>query len=204
MMIIGTLIWRLNNLKTSLIETRWIIKEHLKNTFMFTFIYFLANPSSYEALTVTIIFHEFLQCNKIRTLHKSLQISCWWEYLLNYLVSTLCVASESFVFKFMTWKSIIASYNLLGFNFRHFWNCSKLSKRRKKWSEVLLFAPMSASCRLFFFGEMNFLKEFFPCSWYEDCLSWAWIGCLLNWFFKQILGFTCECFEGKWEESGRV
>lgn len=58
----------------------------------------------------------------------------------------------------MTQKSIIASYNLLEFNFRQFWNGSKHSKKEKngaKFSYLLPCPPVAA-----FFGEMNFLKDF--------------------------------------------
>jgi hypothetical protein len=36
------------------------------------------------------------------------------------------------IFKFMTWKSIIASYNLLEFNFRRFLDAIQSTQKRKK------------------------------------------------------------------------
>lgn len=152
------------------------------------FFFFLANPSqSSHALTVLIIFHEFIfflmRIKKRKKRRVFSAIHCAAMLVRMFIISLLSVASQllNVVFEFMTQKSIIASYNLLEFNFGHFWKHSKHSKKERGKKHSFWCLPVGV---FFFFlifrGSKVHSRAFFSSSRGKDCL--LWIGCLLNRF----------------------
>lgn len=173
----------------------WSAKPKCGKSWKNSSVFLLANPSQSSFARPNGNDQFSLSSARLRNKNISAHhLQCWWERSLS---SFRGAASQLFnpkrenvVFEFMTRKSIMASHNLLEFNFGYFWKRSKHLKWKIKIQsnvpDILHWCPPVAA----FSGGRNKVHLSFAAR--QSCL--LWIGCLLNRFLKHILskGWTVK------------